>query len=141
MSRCRRKARSAEQPAPSQTIDCTVIRAASGEARKDTSPAKITEQHYERIFGVNVRGTVFTLQMAVPVLDDGASVIFNSSVCADDGVEAFGTCAASKAALRAYARTWANELKGRGIRANAISPGTIDPLPYPRWSAPRTPRP
>ena len=79
--------------------------------------------------------------MAVPVLDDGASVILNSSVCADDGVEAFGTCAASKAVLRSYARTWANELKGRGIRANAISPGTIDTPAIPAMVAPRTPRP
>jgi NAD(P)-dependent dehydrogenase (short-subunit alcohol dehydrogenase family) len=87
---------------------------------------EITQEHFDRIFGVNVRGTLFTVQKALPLLNDGASVIVNSSVRADDGVAAFGTYAASKAALRSYTRTWANELKGRGIRVNAISPGTID---------------
>ncbi|MBQ0846727.1 SDR family oxidoreductase [Streptomyces sp. BH-SS-21] len=87
---------------------------------------EITEEHFDRIFGVNVRGTVFTVQKALPLLNDGASVILNSSVRADDGVAAFGTYAASKAAIRSFARTWANELKGRGVRVNAISPGTID---------------
>ncbi|MFD6990539.1 SDR family oxidoreductase [Streptomyces sp. NPDC059943] len=87
---------------------------------------EVTEEHFDETFGVNVRGTLFTVQKALPLLNDGASVILNSSVRADDGVEAFGTYAASKAAIRSYARTWANELKGRGIRVNAISPGTID---------------
>jgi NAD(P)-dependent dehydrogenase (short-subunit alcohol dehydrogenase family) len=85
-----------------------------------------TEEHFDQIFGINVRGTVFTVQKALPLLNDGASVILNSSVRADDGQEAFGAYAASKAAIRSYARTWANELKGRGIRVNAISPGPID---------------
>ncbi|MFC7330986.1 SDR family NAD(P)-dependent oxidoreductase [Marinactinospora rubrisoli] len=85
-----------------------------------------TEEHVDRIFGVNVGGTLFTVQKALPLLNEGASVILNASVRADDGVEAFGAYAASKAALRSYARTWATELKGRGIRVNAISPGTID---------------
>ncbi|MFC4498830.1 MULTISPECIES: SDR family NAD(P)-dependent oxidoreductase [Streptomyces] len=87
---------------------------------------QVTEEHFEETFGVNVRGTLFTVQKALPLLNDGASVILNSSVRADDGVAAFGTYAASKAAIRSFARTWANELKGRGIRVNAISPGTID---------------
>ncbi|MFD0308610.1 SDR family NAD(P)-dependent oxidoreductase [Streptomyces sp. NPDC127119] len=85
-----------------------------------------TEDHVDRIFGVNVRGTVFTVQKALPLLNDRASVILNSSVRADDGVAAFGAYAASKAAIRSFARTWANELKDRGVRVNAISPGTID---------------
>ncbi|WP_128381472.1 SDR family NAD(P)-dependent oxidoreductase [Streptomyces cavernae] len=87
---------------------------------------EVTEEHFDETFGVNVRGTLFTVQKALPLLNDGASVILNSSVRADDGVAAFGTYAASKAALRSFTRTWANELKGRGIRVNAISPGTID---------------
>jgi NAD(P)-dependent dehydrogenase (short-subunit alcohol dehydrogenase family) len=87
---------------------------------------QVTEEHVEETFGVNVRGTLFTVQKALPLLNDGASVILNSSVRADDGVAAFGTYAASKAAIRSFARTWANELKDRGIRVNAISPGTID---------------
>ncbi|MEV1008670.1 SDR family oxidoreductase [Streptomyces sp. NPDC049881] len=85
-----------------------------------------TEEHFDLTFGVNVRGTLFTVQKALPLLNDGASVILNCSVRADDGVPAFGAYAASKAALRSFARTWANELKGRGIRVNAVSPGTID---------------
>ncbi|MYW90781.1 SDR family oxidoreductase [Amycolatopsis rubida] len=85
-----------------------------------------TEEDFDRIFGVNVRGTLFTVQKALPLLNEGSSVIVNCSTRADDGVEAFGAYAASKAALRSYTRTWANELKGRGIRVNAISPGTID---------------
>ncbi|MER7879907.1 SDR family oxidoreductase [Streptomyces solisilvae] len=87
---------------------------------------QVTEEHFDKTFGVNVRGTLFTAQKALPLLNDGASVIVNSSVRADDGVAAFGTYAASKAALRSFVRTWANELKDRGIRVNAISPGTID---------------
>jgi NAD(P)-dependent dehydrogenase (short-subunit alcohol dehydrogenase family) len=87
---------------------------------------QVTEEHFDRIFSVNVRGTLLTVQKALPLLNEGASVILNSSIRADDGVEAFGTYAASKAALRSYTRTWANELKGRGIRVNAISPGVID---------------
>ncbi|GAA3998012.1 SDR family NAD(P)-dependent oxidoreductase [Streptomyces plumbiresistens] len=85
-----------------------------------------TEEHFDRTFGVNVRGTLFTVQKALPLLNDGASVILNSSVRADDGVAAFGAYAASKAAIRSFARTWANELKARNIRVNAISPGTIE---------------
>jgi NAD(P)-dependent dehydrogenase (short-subunit alcohol dehydrogenase family) len=85
-----------------------------------------TEEHFDQTFGVNVRGTLFTVRKALPLLNDGASVILNSSVRADDGVAAFGAYAASKAAVRSFARTWANELKDRGIRVNAISPGPID---------------
>ncbi|RKN08372.1 SDR family oxidoreductase [Streptomyces radicis] len=85
-----------------------------------------TEEHVDRIFGVNVRGTLFTVQKALPLLNEGSSVILNSSVRADDGVEEFGAYAASKAALLSFSRTWANELKGRGIRVNAVSPGAID---------------
>ena len=85
-----------------------------------------TEEHFDRTFGVNVRGTLFTVQKALPLLNDGASVILNASTAADHGAEAFGAYAASKAAVRSFARTWANGLKGRGIRVNAVSPGPID---------------
>ena len=85
-----------------------------------------TEEHFDQIFDVNVRGTLFTVQKALPLLNEGSAVIVNLSVRADDGVAEFGTYAATKAALRSYTRTWANELKDRGIRVNAISPGTID---------------
>ncbi|MBI0297293.1 SDR family oxidoreductase [Streptomyces sp. PRKS01-29] len=87
---------------------------------------EVTEEHLDQTLAVNVRGTVFTVQKALPLLNEGASVILNASTAADNGTEAFGVYAASKAAIRSFARTWANELKGRGIRVNAISPGPID---------------
>jgi NAD(P)-dependent dehydrogenase (short-subunit alcohol dehydrogenase family) len=86
----------------------------------------ITEQDLDQVFGVNVKGTVFTVQKALPLLNEGASVIINASTAADRGTAAFGAYAASKAALRTFTRVWANELKGRGIRVNAISPGPTD---------------
>lgn len=85
-----------------------------------------TEEHFDRTFGVNVRGTLFTVQKALPLLNDGAAVVLNASTAADHGPRAFGAYAASKAALRSFARTWANELKGRGVRVNAVSPGSTD---------------
>jgi len=85
-----------------------------------------TPEHLDAIFGANVRGTVWSVHKALPLLKEGSAVIVNSSVRADDGVAAFGAYAASKAALRSFVRTWANELKGRGVRVNAVSPGTID---------------
>ncbi|MFD7713172.1 SDR family NAD(P)-dependent oxidoreductase [Streptomyces sp. NPDC059785] len=89
---------------------------------------QITEEDFEHIFGINVRGTLFTVQKALPLLNDGASVILNASTAADNGAEAFALYGASKAAVRSFARTWANTgaLKERGIRVNAISPGPID---------------
>jgi NAD(P)-dependent dehydrogenase (short-subunit alcohol dehydrogenase family) len=87
---------------------------------------QLTAEEYDRIFGVNVKGTLLTVQKALPLLNEGASVILNASTAADNGALAFGAYAASKAAVRSFARTWANELKGRGIRVNAISPGPID---------------
>ncbi|MEU5843230.1 SDR family oxidoreductase [Rhodococcus sp. NPDC047139] len=86
----------------------------------------ITEEHFDTLFGINVRGLLFTVQKALPVLNDGASVILNGSTNADVGAEAFGVYAATKAATRSFARTWANELRGRGIRVNTITPGPTD---------------
>ncbi|MFD4700027.1 SDR family NAD(P)-dependent oxidoreductase [Streptomyces niveus] len=87
---------------------------------------QITGEDFDRIFEVNVKGTLLTVQKALPLLNDGASVVLNASTAADHGTPAFGAYAASKAAVRSFARTWANELKSRGIRVNAISPGPID---------------
>lgn len=85
-----------------------------------------TDADYDQNFGVNVRGTWLTVQKAVPLFNHGASVVLNSSIRADDGWENFGLYSASKAAVRSLARTWANELKDRGIRVNTVSPGSID---------------
>ncbi|MGW2962721.1 SDR family NAD(P)-dependent oxidoreductase [Streptomyces sp. NPDC001220] len=85
-----------------------------------------TAEEIDRIFAVNVKGTLLTVQKALPLLNAGASVILNASTAADNGTPAFGAYAASKAAVRSFARTWANELSSRGIRVNAISPGPID---------------
>ncbi|GGP61231.1 SDR family oxidoreductase [Saccharothrix coeruleofusca] len=87
---------------------------------------QLTGEDFDRVFGVNVRGTVFTVQKALPLLNEGASVIVNASTTVDKGAAAFGAYAASKAALRSFVRTWANELKDRGVRVNAVSPGPID---------------
>ncbi len=87
---------------------------------------QVTAAEYDRIFDVNVKGTLLTVQKALPLLNDGASVILNASTAADNGTPAFGVYAASKAAVRSFARTWAHELVGRGIRVNAVSPGPID---------------
>ncbi|MFI5841505.1 SDR family NAD(P)-dependent oxidoreductase [Catenuloplanes sp. NPDC051500] len=84
------------------------------------------DEHYDQIFDVNVKGTIRTVRDALPLLNDGASVILNASTAADNATPAFGAYAASKAAIRSFARTWANELTGRGIRVNAISAGPID---------------
>ncbi|OPF84758.1 short-chain dehydrogenase [Streptomyces antioxidans] len=87
---------------------------------------EVTEEHLDQTLAVNVRGTLFTVQKALPLLNEGASVILNASTAADNGTEAFGAYAASKAAIRSFARTWANELRGRGVRVNAVSPGPVD---------------
>ncbi|MEV0612009.1 SDR family oxidoreductase [Nonomuraea sp. NPDC050404] len=87
---------------------------------------EITEEHFDTLFGINVRGTLFTVQKALPLLNDGASVILNGSTNVDVGDAAFGVYAATKAATRSFARTWANELKGRRIRVNTVTPGPIE---------------
>ncbi|MGA6162643.1 SDR family oxidoreductase [Amycolatopsis magusensis] len=72
---------------------------------------QVTEEHFDRLFGINARGTLFTVQKALPLLNDGASVILNGSTNVDVGDEGLGVYAATKAATRSFARTWANELK------------------------------
>ena len=87
---------------------------------------QVTEQHFDQTFDINVKGVLFTVQKALPLLSDGASIILPGSTAATSGDVAFGVYAASKAAVRSFARTWANELKARGIRVNAIAPGPTD---------------
>ncbi|SEC37400.1 SDR family NAD(P)-dependent oxidoreductase [Terriglobus roseus] len=86
----------------------------------------VTEEHFDREFGLIVRGTLFTAQKALPLLNDGGSIILTGSVASLKGFPGFGVYAASKAALRSFARTWLNELKGRKIRVNVLSPGQVD---------------
>jgi NAD(P)-dependent dehydrogenase (short-subunit alcohol dehydrogenase family) len=86
---------------------------------------QITEAHFDRIFGVNVRGTVFTVQKALPLMHDGGAIVINGSMVSVKGMPAFSVYAATKAALRSFARTWSVDLKGQGIRINVVSPGTV----------------
>ena len=86
----------------------------------------ITEEYFDETFNVNVRGTLFTVQKALPLLNDGASIILTGSVAGVKGTPAFGVYAASKAAVRSFVRTWTSELKDRRIRSNVLSPGPID---------------
>lgn len=86
---------------------------------------QITEAHFDDTFARNVKGTLFTVQTALPLLGKGASVILTGSTAASGGTEAFSVYAASKAAVRAFARNWIIDLKGRDIRVNTLSPGPI----------------
>jgi NAD(P)-dependent dehydrogenase (short-subunit alcohol dehydrogenase family) len=85
----------------------------------------ITEQYYDMTFDINVKGLLFTVQKALPLLKRGASVILTGSAAASKGTPAFGVYAASKAAIRSFVRTWTVELKDRSIRSNVLSPGPI----------------
>jgi NAD(P)-dependent dehydrogenase (short-subunit alcohol dehydrogenase family) len=91
---------------------------------------KITEEHYDSLFNSNVKGLVFTVQKALPLLPDGASIILNASIVASKGFPQWSAYSATKAAVRSFARTWTMDLKDRRIRVNAVSPGFID---TPAW--------
>ena len=86
----------------------------------------ITEEFYESIFNVNIKGLLFTVQKALPLMPDGASIVLNASVVGSKGLPANSVYAATKAAVRSFARTWTTDLKSRRIRVNAVSPGPID---------------
>src|SRR4029077_4879372 len=86
----------------------------------------VTDEHFDKLFNVNVRGTLFTVQKALPLLKDGGSIILNGAVASVKGTAAFGVYAASKAALRSFVRTWTTDLKDRRIRSNVVSPGPIN---------------
>ena len=87
---------------------------------------KITEEHFDKLFGINVKGTLFTVQKALPLLKDGGSIILTGSVAGVKGTPAFGVYGATKAALRSFVRTWTSDLKDRHIRSNVVSPGPTD---------------
>lgn len=124
----------AADPAHMEAVVATVVRE---EGRIDAlvlnagiaEPASLgeeTPEHFDRHFGVNVRGTVFGFQAALPAMRDGGSVVLVGSTAGTAGVANLGTYAATKAALRSYARSWTAELASRGIRVNVVSPGPTD---------------
>ena len=86
----------------------------------------ITEEHYDALFNSNVKGLLFTVQKALPLLPDGASIILNASIVASKGLSSNSVYSATKAAVRSFARTWTTDLKDRRIRVNAVSPGPIE---------------
>src|SRR3989440_2751893 len=87
---------------------------------------KITEEHYDSIFDINVKGLLFTVQKALPLMPDGASIVLNASIVGSKGFSANSVYSATKAAVRSFARTWTTELKDRRIRVNSVSPGATD---------------
>jgi NAD(P)-dependent dehydrogenase (short-subunit alcohol dehydrogenase family) len=112
-----------EVAARKSTIDIMFANAGMVE-NVETSAA--TPEHFDRTFNTNARGAYFTVQKALPLLNDGASIILTGSGVWQKGMPIYGTYAATKAALRSYVRTWTAEFARRGIRANVISPGPIE---------------
>jgi NAD(P)-dependent dehydrogenase (short-subunit alcohol dehydrogenase family) len=86
---------------------------------------KISEAHVDKWLGINVKGTLFTVQKALSLMPDGASIVLNGSMVSVKGLPAFGVYAATKAALRSFARTWSVDLRERKIRVNVVAPGTV----------------
>jgi NAD(P)-dependent dehydrogenase (short-subunit alcohol dehydrogenase family) len=102
-----------------------ILFANAGVARYATL-GKITEEFYDWIFDINVKGLLFTVQKALTLMPDGASIILNASIVGSKGFPANSVYSATKAAVRSFARTWTTDLKDRRIRVNAVSPGPID---------------
>lgn len=100
---------------------------------------QITEEHFDKQFDVNVKGMLFTVQKALPLLQDGGSIILNASIASSTGNPAFSVYSATKAAVRSFARGWAVDLKDRKVRVNAISPGIV-PTPSYNTSLGMTPQ-
>jgi NAD(P)-dependent dehydrogenase (short-subunit alcohol dehydrogenase family) len=98
---------------------------------------KITEEFYDSIFNINVKGLLFTVQKALPLMPDGASIILNASIVASKGLSAVSVYSATKAAVRSFARTWTTDLRNRRIRVNAVSPGSTDTLGLSELLSPR----
>jgi NAD(P)-dependent dehydrogenase (short-subunit alcohol dehydrogenase family) len=103
-------------------IDVLVANAGTGEF---APLASLTEEHFDKLFDLNVKGTLFTVQKALPLMNDGGSIILVGSVASVKGTASFGTYGATKAAVRNLVRTWTMELKDRRIRSNVLSPGPI----------------
>ena len=86
----------------------------------------ISEEHFDKLFAINVKGLLFTVQKALPLFTDGGSIILNASIVASKGIEALSVYSATKAAVRSFARCWTMDLRRRKIRVNTISPGPIE---------------
>ena len=99
---------------------------ANAGAAKYAPLGQISEELYQSIFDVNVKGVLFTVQKALPLIPEGGSIILNASIVASKGLPAYSVYSATKAAVRSFARTWTTDLKERRIRVNAVSPGSID---------------
>ena len=99
---------------------------ANAGAAKYARLGEITEEFYDSIFNINVKGLLFTVQKALPLMPDGASIILNASIVASKGLPSNSVYSATKAAVRSFARTWTTDLKDRHIRVNAVSPGSTD---------------
>jgi NAD(P)-dependent dehydrogenase (short-subunit alcohol dehydrogenase family) len=95
-----------------------------------TPLGNITEEDYDSLFNANVKGVLFTVQKALPLMPDGGSIILNASIVASKGFGGWSVYSATKAAVRSFARTWTTDLKDRRIRVNALSPGYIDTPPW-----------
>jgi NAD(P)-dependent dehydrogenase (short-subunit alcohol dehydrogenase family) len=91
-----------------------------------TTLGSITEEHFDKVFNINVKGVLFTVQKALPLFTAGGSIILNGSIAGSQGTEAASVYCASKAAVRSFARCWTTDLKHRKIRVNVISPGPIE---------------
>ncbi|MBB6142393.1 NAD(P)-dependent dehydrogenase (short-subunit alcohol dehydrogenase family) [Silvibacterium bohemicum] len=87
---------------------------------------QVTEEQYNKIFNVNVKGVLFGVQKALPLIPDGGAIVLNASIVSVKGIAGFGVYSATKAAVRSFARTWTSELKNRKIRVNVVSPGPIE---------------
>ena len=103
-----------------------ILYASAGFAELHVPIGNVTEEHFDKTFDLNVRGTLFTIQKALPLFNNGGSIIMTGSIAGLKGFEGLGVYNASKAAVRSFARTWTNDLKKRNIRVNVISPGPID---------------
>jgi NAD(P)-dependent dehydrogenase (short-subunit alcohol dehydrogenase family) len=103
-----------------------VLYASAGYGEFNVPLGSITEANYDQTFNTNVKGTLFTVQKALPLMRDGGSIIMTGSIASVKGFGGFSVYNASKAAVRSFARTWTVDLKARNIRVNVLSPGTID---------------
>ena len=104
-------------------IDILFANAGSGEF---VPLGRITEEHFDKTFNINVKGLLFTVQKALPLIPDGGAIILNGAIASIKGTPAFSVYSATKAAVRSFARTWSADLKERKIRVNTLSPGPIE---------------